>query len=107
MWDQHIQLKIKKGSTSFTCTVHQWVDVFIRKEYVEILLESIRFCQNKKGLKIYAWDIITNHIHMIVGSDKENLSDIIRDFKKYTSRKILKRQKIILEKAEKGGYCGF
>lgn len=76
------------GQYFITFTVHQWVDVFTRKDYIEILLESVRFCQSNKGLKIYAWVVMSNHIHMIIGSEKENLSDIIRDFKKYTSKKI-------------------
>lgn len=71
-----------------TFTVHQWADVFTREIYKNILLDSIRFCQNNKGLKVYAWVIMTNHIHLIISSDKERLSDIIRDLKKFTSRKI-------------------
>ena len=72
-----------------TLTVHQWVDVFTRKEYVDIFLESVRFCQKEKGLKVFAWVVMTNHIHMIVKSEGKALSDIIRDLKKFTSAKIV------------------
>ncbi len=34
---------------------------------------------------MYAWVIMTNHIHLIIGSAKNNLSDIMRDMKKHTS----------------------
>ena len=71
-----------------TCTVHQWVDVFTRAEYINILLDSIRYCQKHKGLEVHSWVIMSNHFHMILSSKKANLSDIIRDLKKYTSRKI-------------------
>ncbi|ANI90083.1 transposase [Arachidicoccus ginsenosidimutans] len=71
-----------------TFTVHQWVDVFSRKEYRDILIENLRYCQHHKGLKIYAWVIMGNHCHLIVQSEKEKLSDIIRDFKKYTAKTI-------------------
>jgi REP element-mobilizing transposase RayT len=81
-------IKNQQGQYFITCTVHQWADVFTRKEYIDILLESIRFCQLTKGLKVYAWVVMTNHIHMIVSTNKDSLSDIIRDFKKYTSKKI-------------------
>ena len=39
---------------------------------------------------LYAWCLMSNHIHLIVQA-KENhrLSDIIRDFKKFTSKAIL------------------
>ncbi len=73
-----------------TFTVHQWVDVFSRKQYIEILIDSLKFCQTKKGSKIYAWVVMSNHVHLILRSDDNKLSDIIRDFKKYTSTKIVK-----------------
>ena len=79
----------QNGHYFITCTVHQWVDVFTRKEYVDIFLDSIRYCQQNKGLEVYGWVVMTNHVHMIVSSQKDNLSDIIRDFKKYTSTKIV------------------
>jgi putative transposase len=72
-----------------TCTVHQWADVFTRKDYVNILLDSIRYCQANKGLKVYAWVLMTNHLHMIVSSKTGKLSDTIRDFKKYTATKLV------------------
>lgn len=72
-----------------TFTVHQWVDVFTRTLYRDIILESLRYCQEAKGLKIFDWVVMSNHIHLIVSSQAENLSDIIRDFKKFTSKKIV------------------
>lgn len=80
--DQHAQYFV-------TFTVHQWVDVFTRKEYVDIVLESLRFCQKNKGLNIYGWVVMTNHIHLIVSSTSGKLSDTIRDFKKFTSTQLI------------------
>jgi REP element-mobilizing transposase RayT len=77
------------GCYFITCTVHQWVDVFTRPVYIDILLESLRYCQKNKGLLIYGWVVMSNHIHLIIGSEKEKLSDIIRDFKKFTASKII------------------
>jgi len=69
-----------------TFATESWVDVFTRQEYKEIILDSIKHCQSKKGLILYAWCLMTNHIHLIVGrKGKEKIEDIIRDFKKYTS----------------------
>ncbi len=83
-------VKDQFGLYFVTFTVHQWVDVFTRKDYVNIAIESLQFCQKEKGLKIYAWVIMSNHIHLIMRSEKIALSDIIRDFKKYTASKIVK-----------------
>lgn len=73
-----------------TSTVVDWIDIFTRPKYKHIILESLAYCQQKKGLKIYAWVLMSNHLHMIVSSATEaSVSDILRDFKKFTSKRIL------------------
>jgi REP element-mobilizing transposase RayT len=71
-----------------TFTVHQWADVFTRQLYVDELLASLKYCQTHKGLEIYAWVIMSNHAHMIIRAKDGNLSDIIRDLKKFTSKRV-------------------
>ena len=73
-----------------TFTVCGWIDLFTRKEYKDILIDSFRFCQQQKGLTLYAYVIMSNHIHLIA-SAKEGfaLSDIIRDYKKYTHHQMI------------------
>ncbi len=74
-----------------TDTVVDWVDIFTRPKYKHIIIESLRYCQEQKELIIYAWVLMTNHLHMIVGSEGENkVSDIMRDFKKFMSKEILR-----------------
>ncbi len=74
-----------------TTTVIDWVDVFTRPMYKHIILESLAYCQESKGLVIYAWVLMSNHLHMIVGckEDDMDISSILRDFKKYTSKKVI------------------
>lgn len=67
-----------------------WIDVFSRKQYRDIFLESVRYCQQNKGLELYAYCIMSNHVHLIIGSEKTLLSNLIRDLKKFTSSAILK-----------------
>lgn len=79
-----------QGAVHFvTFTVHQWVDVFTRDLYCEELIKNLKYCQENRGLEIFAWVIMTNHCHLIVRAKNEDLSDIIRDFKKFTAKKIL------------------
>lgn len=73
-----------------TFAVVEWVDVFSRKEYRDIVLDSIRFCQQDKGLLLHCWCIMSNHLHLVISTRNENLSDVLRDFKKYTSKQIIK-----------------
>ena len=71
-----------------TFTVVGWIDVFTREIYKEKLVESLKFCVLHKGLIIYAWIIMPNHIHLIISSKGKKISEIVRDFKKYTSSQI-------------------
>ena len=75
-----------------TFTVVYWIDIFTRKDYKLIIVDSLNYCIKNKGLNVYGWVIMSNHVHLII-SAKENhvLSHIIRDFKKYTSKKIVER----------------
>ena len=73
-----------------TTTVVDWVDAFTRPEYSMILVESLQHCIKAKGLEIYAWCLMSNHLHMLVSAkDSALLEDIFRDFKKFTSKKIV------------------
>ncbi len=68
--------------------VVNWIDLFIRNEYKQIMLESWKYCQLNKGLEIYGWCIMTSHIHMIIGSNHDKLEDIVRDMKRHTSERL-------------------
>ncbi|MHA1658560.1 MAG: REP-associated tyrosine transposase [Promethearchaeota archaeon] len=74
-----------------TITVIEWIDIFTNKEYFKIITDSLKYCRKNKGLLLYEYVIMTNHIHLIVAAkDGHKLSQIISDFKKYTSREIFK-----------------
>ena len=76
-------------ATFITLTVVGWVDLFIRKVYTDILDESFEYCQKHKGLKIHGYVYMTSHIHLIVSSDENKLQDVVRDFKKYTNKRLI------------------
>lgn len=73
-----------------TFSVMGWVDVFTRRAYQEILINSIQYCQQNKDLKIYCYCIMPNHIHFISYSENGSLSNTLRDFKSFTAKQLLK-----------------
>jgi len=91
--------------------VVEWLDVFTRNTYKDILLDSLSFCQQEKGMEIIAWCIMTNHVHLIfrsVQGEKPQL--VLGDFKRFTSKKLVKsikenhresRKEILLEQFQK------
>ncbi|WP_321827243.1 REP-associated tyrosine transposase [Maribacter dokdonensis] len=72
-----------------TFTIVDWVDAFTRKRYKDIVIESLKYCQHERGMVIYGYVIMSNHIHAIMQSENEDLSGLIRDFKKHTGKRIL------------------
>jgi REP element-mobilizing transposase RayT len=74
-----------------TITTVGWIDVFTRLNQKHNIVNALHFCQKNKGLEIYAYCLMTSHIHLLCkATDGKILSDIIRDFKKFTSKQIIK-----------------
>ena len=68
-----------------------WLDVFTRNEYKDLFLESVAFCQKNKGLEIHAWCIMSNHVHLVFRSIKDQKPELlIGDLKRFTSQSIVK-----------------
>lgn len=73
-----------------TFSVTGWIDIFTRRVYKDLLLDSFRYCIKEKGLVVHAYVIMSNHVHMIISKNAAStLSDIMRDLKKYSSHRIL------------------
>lgn len=68
-----------------------WLDVFTRNEYKDLVVESLEYCQTKKGMEVYAWCIMTNHVHLIFRSVEGQPPELLLgDLKRFTSRNIIK-----------------
>ena len=71
-----------------TCTVLNWIPLFTNKESVEILLESFKYLQKSDNLKIYAYVILENHLHLVAKSD--DIGKTMAKFKAHTARELIK-----------------
>ncbi|MBI1779834.1 MAG: transposase [Sphingobacteriales bacterium] len=89
-----------------------WIDLFVRNEYKDELVKSLDYCIKHKDLELYAWCIMTSHVHLIIGSRGKPLADIMRDFKRHTSEQLHilikknpkeSRREWMLEMMEKAG----
>jgi len=78
------------GLNFLTLTVVEWIDLFTRKAFAGIVIESLRWCQQHKDLEIYGHVLMPSHLHLIAraGSDDE-LSAILQSFKSFTASKII------------------
>jgi putative transposase len=74
-----------------TLTVVDWLDVFTRVEYKDFIIKCLKHCQKNKGLEIYAYVVMTNHIHLVAKAvGNQHMSDILRDLKGYSSKELVK-----------------
>jgi REP element-mobilizing transposase RayT len=70
-----------------TCSIVEWIPVFTRKAYIDILIDSFAFCRTNKGLKIFAYAILDNHLHLLVSGN--SIANTIKDLKRHTAREII------------------
>jgi len=71
-----------------TLTVLHWIPLFTNKQSVEILMDSFQYLQQNDNLKIYAYVILENHLHLVASSDDISMS--IRKFKSFTAKELIK-----------------
>ena len=66
-----------------------WIDVFTRQVYFEVLAKSIDYCRRHKGMELFAYCFMPSHVHFMFRSSYENPSGLIRDYKKFTAKKMI------------------
>ncbi len=80
----------QNGIYFLTLTVADWIDVLTRKEHRYTIVGSLIYCLQQKGLVLYGWSLMNNHLHLIVkAAESYRLSEILRCLKKITARAIL------------------
>ncbi|MBI3136778.1 MAG: transposase [Bacteroidetes bacterium] len=68
----------------------KWVKVFTDEVYFKILADSVTYCRKNKGMELYAYCFMPDHVHMIFRSMNGDPSGLLRDFKGYTSKELIK-----------------
>jgi putative transposase len=67
-----------------------WIDVFVRRLYFDCIVNNLNYCIQNKGMEIYAWCIMPSHIHLVFRSNIQKPEELIRDFKSFTSKELIK-----------------
>ena len=81
--------KIRDNNKAYflTLTTVGWVDVFTRPNHKKLIVNSLKYCIENKGLIVFAYCLMHSHLHIICKADDGSyLSDIFRDFKTFTSK---------------------
>ncbi len=83
-----IHTELKDEIYFLTFTIKNWYYIFDRHNRFKILAQSIQYCQKHKGLKLFAYVFMLNHLHLIASAP--DMIVFVRDFKKFVSKKIQK-----------------
>ena len=59
MKDDGYKIRDQYAVHFITFAVVEWVDVFARRTYADIVIQSLLYCLNKKGLKLHGWCIMS------------------------------------------------
>jgi REP element-mobilizing transposase RayT len=91
MIDKNKNQGLRQQDCSYlTFNVVDWIDVFIRQTYKQIIVDALNYCIESKKFTVYAWCLMTNHLHMLARAhDGSGLAMIEKEFKRYTTTKIL------------------
>ena len=84
------KIRNSAGVYFITFAVVEWVDVFTREAYRKIFLASLQYCQEHRGLQLHSWCLMSNHVHLVLSAASSDISSILRDFKKFTAKAIIK-----------------
>jgi len=72
-----------------TSTIVGFIKLFEKKYLCDIIIENLRFYQNRGDFIIPAYVIMPNHIHLVLKTaDQNSISKIMANFKRITSRQI-------------------
>ncbi len=79
----------KSGLYFVSFATINWIDVFTRQIYFDVLVDSINYCRKEKGMELYCYCFMPSHVHFIFRSSKSEPSELLRDFKRHTSKKVV------------------
>ncbi len=66
-----------------------WIDVFTRQVYFDVLSNSVSYCRKEKGMELYCYCFMPSHVHFIFRSSLAKPLELLRDYKRHTSKKLI------------------
>lgn len=75
-----------------TTTLIDFRPLLLNDSYYRLIANSLNYMQRRGDFTLIAYCIMPTHLHLVLQtSGEKSISDIMRDFKKYTSFRIRKR----------------
>jgi putative transposase len=82
-----------------TCTVINWLPIFETESFCRIVVDSLNFLSEQKNTAVNAFVVMPSHLHAILWpAAGVHLSDVLRDFKRHSSRQISSTARLLGER---------
>ncbi len=88
---QHYRIHEPACPYFITRSIVYWIPVFCRDDYCRALADSLTYCATNRGLRVHGYVIMPNHFHLVSSQEDGELSAVVRDIKKWTSREIARK----------------
>jgi REP element-mobilizing transposase RayT len=84
---ERIRLSDRPESLRDELLDHGWGDCWLRRPRIAAIVEQSFLAFDGDRYRLYAWTIMPNHVHVLLGVREEaTLSDIVASWKKFTAR---------------------
>lgn len=80
----------QEGLYFVSFAVVNWIDVFTRPVYCDIVVDSLRWCKANIGMELFCWCIMPSHIHLIFRAADNKPEIILGRFKEFTAKQVVK-----------------
>jgi len=78
-----------------TTVVYGRLPIFTRPSFIIPLLDSLNFYRYQRSFKLLGYVIMPDHVHLLLWPfGQPTVSDIMRDYKKFTSRRIIQQAEV-------------
>ena len=78
-----------------TTVVYDRLPIFTRPSFVLPLLDSLNFYRHKQDFELLGYVIMPDHVHLMLWPfGPATVSEIMRDYKKFTSTRIIRQAEV-------------
>lgn len=78
-----------------TTVIYGRVSLFTRSTFVIPIIDSLNFYRYKRGFALLGYVLMPDHLHLLLWpSAGADIDDIMRDFKTFTSKRILRQAEV-------------
>jgi REP element-mobilizing transposase RayT len=106
-WKNH---RLENAQYFIMTTLRKFIPLFTDDKVVSFIYDSLNYLRRNKGLKVYAYVIMPEHLHLVAGCGSDNINSLLGDFKSYTSRRIAEyigvKDKALFDELQKAAYAG-